>query len=445
VRAVVTRPQVILALGWVVFLLYAYPGVMTMDSFDQLKEGRAWYFTDSHPPVMAAIWGIVDRFLAGPFGMLVIQSACFLSGLYLILCRAMSRPRAALVAVGLFLFPPVLVPMAVIWKDCLMAGFLVLGIAAMFDDRRWVRLVGLGAFCLATAFRYNALAATLPLVVLLFEWERGQRWLARYAIAAGVWLAITAVALGGNALLTDRKMHFWHSSLALADIVGVLAFVDEDLPDGELRPLLAPTGIRADTGIHAAVRAQYKSYDFQQLLTGDGRLWDVPWVDPLPEPRRDAISHAWLALIEAHPSAFLRYRLDNFGETLGIHRKFQGAMVVTHAAQYPGMLDYMGVGKGSSGFQEIAEAFTKWCARHTRLFRPHFYALLSLLLLGLCRRQRDVLAIVLSGLSMELTMLGLGATPDYRYSHWLVVATCLAIVMLVARRYHDGDIARRNV
>ena len=51
---------------------------------------------------------------------------------------------------------------------------------------------------------------------------------------------------------------------------------------------------------------------------------------------------------------------------------------------------------------------------------------------GSAGRERDVLAIVLSGLCMELTMLRLGATPDYRYSHWLVVTTCLAIVMLIA-------------
>jgi hypothetical protein len=68
------------------------------------------------------------------------------------------------------------------------------------------------------------------------------------------------------------------------------------------------------------------------------------------------------------------------------------------------------------------------------MFRPHLYVLLSLALLWFARRERFVLALLLSGLVMELTMLPLGATPDYRYSHWLVVTTCLSIVILVAKR-----------
>ena len=110
--------------------------------------------------------------------------------------------------------------------------------------------------------RYNALAATLPLVLLVFEWERGKRWLRRYAIAIGAWLAITLLAFAINSALTDRKMYFWHSTLALADITGTLAYVDEDLPDAELRPLLAPTEIKIDHDIHASLRAKYRPDTF---------------------------------------------------------------------------------------------------------------------------------------------------------------------------------------
>ena len=79
------RPSVILAVGWVVFVLVSYPGVMTMESFDQLKEGREWLFTDSHPPAMALLWGLVDRIVPGPPGLLGIQTAAFLTGVYLVL------------------------------------------------------------------------------------------------------------------------------------------------------------------------------------------------------------------------------------------------------------------------------------------------------------------------------------------------------------------------
>ena len=97
-------------------------------------------------------------------------------------------------------------------------------------------------------------------IVLLFEWRAGQRWLARYAIALGAWLAVTVVALGINALLTDRKMHFWHSSLALADIVGTLGICRRG-PAGQraASPPRADRDPRRYEHSHRAIRAQYKS------------------------------------------------------------------------------------------------------------------------------------------------------------------------------------------
>jgi hypothetical protein len=334
--------------------------------------------------------------------------------------------------------------MSAIWKDCQMAGFLALGIAGVLGPSRRTRLLGLGALTLATAFRYNAGAATLPLIVLLFEWAPNQRWLRRYATAIGIWVAVMVLSLGVNALLTHRKMYFWYSSMALADIVGTLAMVDKAIPDRELEPVLRPTHILADANLHARIRGQYRSDDFQQLITGDGHLWDVQINGTIPTPaaQREAIAHAWKYAVTTYPGAYVRYRLENFGETLGVNRHFGGGTVVTHSGQYVGMLDYMGVQRGWSRFQAKAERVTLWSAKRTQLFRPHLYALISLALLWFARRQRDVLALLLSGLGMELSMLPLGATPDFRYSHWLVVCTCIAFVMMIARRYRDGAIAR---
>jgi len=141
-------PLAILAAGWVVAVVYAFPGMMTMDSIDQLTEARTGFYTDGHPPAMAALWRIVDTILAGPFGMLVLQTVAFVAGLYLLLRRAMRPRRAAVAASLLLVFPPILAPMAVIWKDCIMAGFLVLGTACLLAGCRWVRVLGLACLWL---------------------------------------------------------------------------------------------------------------------------------------------------------------------------------------------------------------------------------------------------------------------------------------------------------
>src|SRR5207248_5140424 len=102
-------------MGWLVGLVYAYPGLVTMDSLDQLREGREGFYTDGHPPAMAALWRLVDMVISGPIGMLALQTLAFVIGAYLILRRALSPRRAAIATVLLFAFPPILAPMAVIW------------------------------------------------------------------------------------------------------------------------------------------------------------------------------------------------------------------------------------------------------------------------------------------------------------------------------------------
>ena len=83
--------RVVLLIGWLGFLVCAFPGVMTWDSFGQLGEARSGVYSDGHPPVMALVWSVLDRIVPGPFGMLVLQSWSFLLGSYFILLRAM-RP-----------------------------------------------------------------------------------------------------------------------------------------------------------------------------------------------------------------------------------------------------------------------------------------------------------------------------------------------------------------
>lgn len=440
------RPIIILATGWLIFIAYGWPGLMTMDSFDQLAEARAWFFTDSHPPAMAALWGIVDHVYRGPTGMLVLQGTAFLAGIYLLLRRVFAPPGAALASVLLLLFPPVLAPLVVIWKDCLMAGCFVLGTAALLAARRGIRLAGLALLLAGTAMRYNAPAATLPLVVLLFEWRPGQRWFVRYSIATAAWIAITAAAFGLNAWLTDRPMHYWASSIGVQDIVGVLAKVDDDIPDVELAPLLAPTGIHVDHDLHRTIRARYKRGEFTQLLAGDTALWTMPvaGTTPAPAPQRDAIERAWRELVTSYPGAFLRYRLETFGEVLGVYPKFSGTTVIRHKYQTPERLDAMGIPRGQPHWQDKAERWLLTLAKRTPLFRPHLYALIALFLIGFAIRQRDVLALLLSGLFMELSYLPFGQTPDYRYSHWMVVSTCVSLVVVVARRARSGDMTRAS-
>jgi len=410
---------------------------MTQDSIDHLREARAGVYSDAHPPIINVIWRILEVVIAGPLGMLLLQSGLLLAGLYAIFRVTFEPRRAAWWATGVFVVPPVLTVMAVIWKDCSMAGLLAVGIASLLSRRRVVRLAGLAAICGATALRYNAFGATLPLVVLLFEWRPGMRWLRRYALSTAAWLVTTFVAFGINAALTDKPMHYWHSSLAVYDIAGTLANVDGELPDAVLRADLAGTEILIDHEIHATLRAVYSPRDFFPILNDPKHtLWNLPinGYEPAPRAQREAIERAWWHVIEAHPWAYVKHRLAVMGEVLDLRSTRSLGAVTRREFRYPAYAAELGLATGWSSTQRTLTRTMQWISRHTPIFVPWVYVVLSLALLPLAWRQRDVLAILLSGLVMEASLLPLVHSRDYRYSHWLVITTLIGCIVLATRR-----------
>src|SRR5580704_577162 len=149
-------PRAILAGGYAIFALYAYPGYMSWDSMTQLAQARRGIYTDDHPPAMAALWRVLELVLTGPLPMLLIGSIPFVVGLYSLLARVMTRRAAAIATVLLLWFPPIGTVIAAIYKDTLMASLLVAGTALLLSERSRRHVWGLVLIGGATAMRYNA-------------------------------------------------------------------------------------------------------------------------------------------------------------------------------------------------------------------------------------------------------------------------------------------------
>ena len=75
-----------------------------------------------------------------------------------------------------------------------------------------------------------------------------------------------------------------------------------------------------------------------------------------------------------------------------------------------------------------------WLADHTPLFRPWVYAVIAILLLITCCRDRVTLALFLSGLCYELSYFPVAAEPDFRYSHWMITTVVIGGVILFIKR-----------
>src|SRR5216684_4025026 len=91
------------ALGVVFTVASFFPGYMSPDSVWQLQQGRAMRFNDWHPPVMSFLWGVIDRVVPGPAGMLVLHNVMFWAGLSLFVYHlGFERAWAALISRSLF-------------------------------------------------------------------------------------------------------------------------------------------------------------------------------------------------------------------------------------------------------------------------------------------------------------------------------------------------------
>jgi hypothetical protein len=438
-------PRRILVAGWLLMIVYAYPGFMSYDSVLQLLQARDHVYVGGHPPVMGVLWGAVDALIPGPFGMLLIQVTCFLAGVYLLLARFMRERTAAIVAVLIMLVPPVSAVLAVIWKDSQMLAYLVLGTALISSSERRIKLVGIGFVFMATAVRYNAFAATLPLVVLVFEWRPKQRWYARYGIGLAVWLSITLLASQTNSWLADDHPDPWHDSIAPLDITGTLRYAS-DIPDDELRTALAGTPVLVDSGFQAIARGHQRAEDLDEhtvLTFGSGQYVPGLWVATRhlfaassSEAHRAAMGRAWRKIVLGHPGAYLTYRWHVTAERMHL----DGSRVPS--ATYIWFVDVLD-SEGSARRTEHAALPSKLQATLRRdmyalgesfLFRPWIYVVVLVVMLVFACRRRAILAVALSGLASEVLLFVFAPTIDYRYSIWLVTSTLLVVAMLVASR-----------
>lgn len=435
-RVELVRVLIVVAIGLAIVAIYAFPGYLAYDSWDQLEQARAGALTDWHPPLMSAIWGVLDRIIAGPLLMLVLQCGLFLAGVYVLLRRRMAPRRAAVLALVIFAFPPNLTMLAVILKDSLMCGALLAGIAALTsEDRRW-RLASLPLFALAAGLRYNAVAVVVPLLAWLSPWPRRRPggalagWLVRAAAGALIGVAVTAAAWGANRALTDVETHPFHVSVAPMDYVGTLHFA-APLTDDEVRALLAGVALAPARDLQAHASTLYDPLRWWGgIIRGPERLFD----EPLTPEARAAVTAGWWRLVREHPGAYLASRGDMFRELIGLtDSKFTPVYAAAHER---GMLRAIDQPERPHNIVQrwLSRRMTKLGAR-SLIFRPYVYLVLALALAVVLRRDRLVIALFASAFANLALLFVAAPSPDIRYIHWaMLVATIgLAIRLFGAR------------
>ncbi|HEY5947535.1 MAG TPA: hypothetical protein VIV40_18655 [Kofleriaceae bacterium] len=407
------RPNWILGAGWLVFLLYAYPGYMGSDSANQLVDSRVGFYTDWQAPIVTEIWRLVENFISGPAGMLLLQSGLLLLGAYQLARRVVSDRSAAIVAICALALPPAAVTTALLTPEALLPGLLLCAAAAWTSNDLRFRVGGFVLVVLACGLHSGARYAALPLMIALLVRREQMTRTRRLALSLAAWVAAVMLAWGISYALTDLVTERTELNLAARDIYGTLQRAPA-MRDEQLRPLFDGVILASSTQIQKHARAN-------ELLVGTSSAHE-----------REALFAARRALIRAQPAAYLKHRSFVFLRALGITRK--------PAAVYT---QFVAKREHASGLQHLARhsvlqraliAVAKVVAA-TPLMRPYLYLALAIVLLVVAARRRYGLPalLALSGIAYELSLFISTSRAEYRDSHWLIVSTIVATALLIAQ------------
>lgn len=463
-RAEALGPAAFFISGWLVYLVFLYPGFMSTDSVHQLLEARRGEIADWHSPAMTWLWGAVDRIAPGPSGMLFLQSTALWAALWVIYRRTVAG-RAPLAGAALFsglmFFPPVFGVAGVVWKDILMWAALTGAVAALasFAARRaapgsWrAPLAVYAACCLAAALmRPNAIFFIAALSILpassLFERRRGAMYALLSVGAAS--LALLAVASAVNRSIAVRATHP-ELSIALFDISGVVA----NAGNAEKRAALfdeIPEALRAGSSPERLAETYSPRY-WQDVFAAEPPGLDAPetfetdrvagfaaWSDR----ERAALIRAWKRMIADAPGAYLAHRARAFGEAIGAPT-LQWQPVLMQPAHYPDELKAIyAPPREQTGAQKLVEAVFYRLSIFWP-YKPWFYLLAALALLAFNASTAKLAslesALCLAALAHEAGLFFLAPSADYRYSHIAVFSVSLALLLTGLRaRYGGGPV-----
>jgi hypothetical protein len=429
------------AAGFLLCVVAFYPGYMSPDSIRQLTEGRAWSFTDWHPPLMAAVWGVVDRVIPGPFGMLLLHNAAFWAALA-VFWRTTYRKSVwlGLCLVGLGFLPPALALLSTVWKDVGLGASLLLASALLHTSRRTnsrsALLISIPLLFYGYGVRQNAAPAILPLALWagfialrVFRSPKADaagraRAAAPFVIGLAYFLLLTVAVLATTRILTGGRSSYILQAVLLHDLAAVSKERGEALfPDYILR------GENFSLG---NATAYYTPEKAMLLFRGEGsgvRLTENP-------EEMAALRAKWLEVVPANKAIYLRHRREAFKRLAGLQ---EGEVCFPYLATSH---RFGGYDVNGWAVHRLLRAVF-WKLRNTFFFRGFCWLLVSVLVLCLAlggRLRGDLetaFVLSLSGFLYGAAYFFYTPSCDFRFFWWTALAAlvglCFAISSAVER------------
>jgi hypothetical protein len=219
------------------------------------------------------------------------------------------------------------------------------------------------------------------------------------------------------------------------DISGTLCEAPP-MSDAEVRAELVGVPLLVDHDLQQAMCGHYNTRAFFTAVNGEGRVFSGY---PTGEAERQARMEAWRTVIRAHPVEYLSHRWHVMREVLGLSDlDIWEPVCRDFGLPYERMVK-LGELHVQSWFQRRVGQFAERLG-HTLVYRPWVYLLLGLIAFGYAIKRRDgfIAALAASGIVYELPYFFFAPSPDYRYSHWMVTCTTIAVAIIFVSRLREG-------
>lgn len=413
--------------GWLWFAFPMLPGVMTWDSFDQLRQARENSYNDWQPPVMARLWRELLPLHDGPASMLIFHCGMLLAAAALLHSWAASR-RLVLAPVFLLLplLPWVLNFEFVIWKDIGLAYSWVLAVALALHIHQRGKASALWLTATAVFLAYgllvrgNSLFGALLLVPFLVSciWKgAGVRHFAIAALACTLawWAVPKAFTSLIRAETTKPMAYVKFDDVAALTLVGVKI-------DPPYFSMAEVRGLR--TCLHLMIHQVGAPFCLPERFE-ESRKESYPelhaaWLQGLSRGFPDYLSHRWSAYLTLIRSpAASPYYYKDFRVATGPRYTFDSPLVAPTASD------------------SLAVAMVdRTAAVLPELFKPYTWILLSVAVTVLLRRQSRAgpafWMLPLSGTAYAISYLPFTPAGDFRYVYWTCLVTTVgAMIWLV--------------
>ncbi|WP_339456876.1 hypothetical protein [Pseudomonas sp. EA_65y_Pfl1_P120] len=404
-----------------------YPGAMTWDSLDQLRQARAGEYTDWQPPAMAFIWSLLLNISDGPGGMLIFHfTLLWASVLILFKWCAREEYRFGVLFLLLPILPWILNFQFTIWKDVGMAYAWGLAVAICIYFRnqekfpRAAAVLVIALFIYGSLVRSNSLSAgvfLMPfLAISIFKLNTIKSTIAFMVLGC----VITILAhLSVGALLQAKKTN--SVSYVMFDDVMALKLRGVDVPVSFLTP----------QEVDAIKHCEYlKAHEIGAAFCISDEQFTSITRERFPD-----LKAAWLESVPRNLSVYASFRLNAF---LNLIRS--PSLLPYYYNEFnvknPPFTVHSGTRAPSTGEHLVNDFVNSSAQLIPSLFKPYAWLIASLTLvlyfkLSHAFRGTSLWLLPMSGLSYTMAYLPITPAADLRYAYWLCFVTTLSFFALV--------------